>query len=158
WQPTGIAARDAEAAWESVASHVAPLVRRARAHLLGALGLGPVLPERAIDLPDHVRCLYVTAWAKGRLIGCAGGMPDGQPDRWLARVAQATASDRRFRGAGAVAAEDVAVSVSFLRAPLDLGPAADAQWAAQVTRLGQQALEVAHRGQSGLLLPLVAVR
>jgi orotate phosphoribosyltransferase/AMMECR1 domain-containing protein len=156
WQPTGVPTREAVAPWEASLSNVQPVVRRARARVLAALGLEASGSEPVGDVPADV--MYVTAWVDGRLIGCTGMAVSGAADEVIDRLAVATAGDDRFGRPQNIDPRRVAVSVSFLRNRLDLGPGADAQWASQATRFAQQALEVEQGSRRGLLLPLVAVR
>jgi orotate phosphoribosyltransferase/AMMECR1 domain-containing protein len=156
WQPTGV--RKAKRAWTDEAGLCGKLARRARAHVLGWLAgregaSGEKLP--AALLPAGVEAVYLTLYAAGKLCGCMGAAP-AELDETLRLLAYAALQDERFGKASVTEPGSVAVTVSFLFAPLDMGEAYPAEIIGAV-RLAEQAL-MAWRGQrSGLLLPFVAV-
>ncbi len=156
WQPTGIPRAASPTVWEQSRENAAPLVEAARAALLEALGQRASPAPRLLAVPEDVRWIYLTAWEGGRLLGCTGSAVKGDAAAVLRRLGAETAKDDRFGGPRKSSANPVAVSLSFLRSPLVLGET-DAEWAAQVTRFTQQALEVEQGPRAGLLLPLVGV-
>lgn len=156
WQPTGVPRAAAPAIWEENRKNVGSLARFARARVLEALGHRTPNPGSPSPVPSDVRWIYLTAWSQGRLLGCTGAPVEGDPTGVLEQLARTTASDERFDAPRPREGAQVAVGLSFLRSPLALGQT-DPQWAAQVTRFAQQALEVEQGRRSGLLLPLVGV-
>lgn len=150
WQPTGVPAPGPT--WSDDADLARPVAEAARANVLRELGRpgpGSFVPR----LPDAVQGLFVTVYAGGRLIGCAGAFAGDCATR-LGEFAAAAVRDRRFRGAGP---DDViAVSVSLLFARHEIGQATP-EWVAGPTRFADQALAVRQRDRSGFVLPFVAV-
>ncbi len=156
WQPTGVPRTASPALWEEARQNVQPLVDFARARLLATLGLRAPAVAGLAPIPEAVQWIYLTAWDHGRLLGCTGIRVRGEPSAVLERLAIETAADDRFGRVRGRDPEKIAISLSFLRSPLEIGEA-DPEWAAQVTRFAQQALEVEQGARAGLLLPLVGV-
>jgi orotate phosphoribosyltransferase/AMMECR1 domain-containing protein len=158
WQPTGVPAA-VRTPWHRDARVCGAVARRARDIVLGLL-LGreeKSEPLHAGHVPAPLDSIYLTVYVGGRLRGCMGAVVRDL-DSDLRLLARAALDDERFADAnlaGEVAASDVAVSVSFLFAPLVLGHFSPEEVTARV-RQGEQAL-MAYRGKSvGLLLPFVA--
>lgn len=158
WQPTGVP-RPAQAQWWEDAARVGTIASRARELVLEALHLGEA-GEPPAELRATARLLdsiYVTVYIRGRLRGCMGTAVRELDDdlRCLARLAVA---DERFAGhPAAEVGEQVAVTVSLLFDPLDLG-AFSPQEVMERVRLGQQALMVFQDRRVGMLLPFMVAR
>jgi len=155
WQPSGVPAPADP--WYEDPARAGALARRARELALEVLGLEPAAEPLADDvLGADVDSLFVTVYLDGRLRGCMGSAVDRVDDD-LRRLVRLALEDRRFAGSGDGGVERLAVTVSVLWDPLELGAFSPAEVMERV-RLGQQALLV-HQGQrQGLLLPFVAAR
>src|SRR5262249_51371153 len=110
-------------------------------------------------LPQELDSIYVTAYLGGRLRGCKGSVIRSL-DRDLRTLALAALSDDRFASTkigddGFDAASGVAVTVSLLFNPLELGEYTPEEVVSPL-RHGQQALIVYQDQRAGLLLPFVA--
>lgn len=158
WQPTGVAASVATL-WHVDKNVCGRIAERARdlvtSRLFNHRETTAPLPSNII--PDPLDSLYLTVYLDGHLRGCMGASAR-ELDADLQRLALAALEDQRF-GAPAVVAADasaVAVSVSLLYNPLELG-AASPEEIVVYARHGQQALMVYQGEQVGLLLPFVAV-
>jgi orotate phosphoribosyltransferase/AMMECR1 domain-containing protein len=150
WQPTGVPATGPT--WSDDVSLARPVAEAARAEVLRALdrpGPSPFVPA----LPEAVQGLFVTVYAGGRLIGCAGAFAADCATR-LGEFAAAAVRDRRFRGAEPDDA--IAVSVSLLFARHEIGQATP-EWVEGPTRFADQALAVRQGDRAGFVLPFVAV-
>nr|WP_246323904.1 AMMECR1 domain-containing protein [Petropleomorpha daqingensis] len=150
WQPTGVPV--AGPVWSDDPALARPVAEAARAAVLRALdrpGPEPFVPGVA----DGVQGLFVTVYAGGRLIGCAGAFAADCATR-LGEFAAAAVSDRRFRGAGTD--DPIAVSVSLLFARHEIGTATP-EWVEGPTRFADQALAVRQGDRAGFVLPFVAV-
>jgi len=157
WQPTGTPL-DQGSKWHDDAAVCAPIAERARdiviAHLLGIDEKTSPLPGDI--LPSDVDSVYVTVYLKGALRGCMGSrIRDLDAD--VRNLATAALSDHRFDEAlSPIESDDVAVTVSLLYDPLELGPW-EPNEVGSCIRIGQQALMAHQPGKVGLLLPFVAV-
>jgi orotate phosphoribosyltransferase/AMMECR1 domain-containing protein len=158
WQPTGVPVGEATP-WYKNRNVCAPVLERARdqvlARLLGREEKTGPLPRNA--LPEELDSIYLTIYINGRLRGCMGSVVrDLETD--IKRLASAALDDKRFAGdveTSPVEPASVAVSLSFLFAPLVLGHFSPEEVVHRV-RHGEQTL-MAYRGERvGLLLPFVA--
>ena len=160
WQPTGVPAGES-LPWHKDERVCGPVVERARDVVLSSL---LKRPERTQPLPgDHVPAkldsIYLTVYVRGRLRGCMGAVVRDL-DADIKRLARAALDDNRFAAADTHEGDKldpagVAVSVSFLFAPLVLGYFSPEEVVTRV-RHGEQTL-MAYRGDRvGLLLPFVA--
>lgn len=153
WQPTGVPAPPGRP-WHEDADVAGAVATAARTLVLRETGAapahgGPIRPS----LPDAVVGLFVTVYADGRLIGCAGAFGADCGAR-LAELVAAAVHDRRFPDA--TATDRVAVSVSLLFGRHEIGQASP-DWVVGPTRFADQALEVRQRDRYGFVLPFVAV-
>jgi orotate phosphoribosyltransferase/AMMECR1 domain-containing protein len=157
WQPSGVPLSDA-APWRLDASICGRVAARARdiviGRLFGEADSTPALPRDL--LPAGLDSIYVTIYLAGHLRGCMGAVVrdlDGD----ITNLALAALADERFGEVSAPAnPEAVAVTLSFLYNPLELGPYPPDE-VGNCVRLGQQALMVYQGARAGLLLPFVAV-
>lgn len=155
WQPTGVPVPE-EVPWHKDKKICGPIAERARDLVLGQL-LGRVettTPLASDLLPKNVESIYVTIYIDGNLRGCMGQRVRSLDDD-LKTVAGAALSDQRFEGRSALAADEVAVSVSFLFDPLEIGQAPPEE-VVDYYRHGEQTLMVYQGERLGLLLPFVA--
>jgi orotate phosphoribosyltransferase/AMMECR1 domain-containing protein len=153
WQPTGVPAAPGRF-WHEDVDVAGPLAAAARRLVLREIGAAPAHAEPIRpSVPDAVVGLFVTVYADGRLIGCAGVLGDDCGDR-LAELVPAAVHDRRFPDA--TAKDRIAVSVSLLFGRHEIGQASP-DWVVGPTRFADQALAVRQRDRSGFLLPSVAV-
>ena len=158
WQPTGTPAPRQEP-WHQDRSVLGPLATRARALVLEALGAkasggGAATGRKRLGpLPAEAVAAFVTVYANGRLVGCAGGRL-GELEASLRACAVAATSDPRFDRPRA--GDAVAVSVSVLFNRHEIGNAAP-EWVVRPARFAEQALEVRQGDRHGMLLPFVAV-
>jgi orotate phosphoribosyltransferase/AMMECR1 domain-containing protein len=155
WQPTGVPVGEATP-WHKDAGVCGRVAAHARRVVLALLAGGEE-PEAlpAGLLPAGLDSVYLTVYIDGRLRGCMGSVVrDLGAD--LRRLAGAALDDNRFEGAGRVGDEGrVAVTVSFLFAPLTLGRFTPEEVVLRV-RHGEQTLMAYAGGRVGLLLPFVA--
>jgi AMMECR1 domain-containing protein/orotate phosphoribosyltransferase len=156
WQPTGVPA-GATPVWHQDREVCGPLVARARDIVISRLLNRPetTRPLHVCGQTGEIDSLYVTVYLNGRLRGCMGAAVHELEDD-LRRLAVAALDDARFEAdTSPTEPDDVAVSVSLLFQPLEIGECAPEE-VVQYVRHGQQAL-MAYRGESmGLLLPFVA--
>jgi len=145
WQPTG-APDSPRTVWPEDAA--AALARQARNRALG--GQAPAPP---VTLLDDIAGLFVTVYADGRIVGCAGGF-GGELATSLPDYTDAALADTRF--AGPPAGATIAVSVSLLAARHEIGVASP-EWVVRPVRFGDQALAVRQGQRMGILLPTVAI-
>ena len=155
WQPTGVPAPE-RLPWHQDRTICGTLAERARDLVLCRLfdrpETTPPLPDDL--LPQKVESLYLTIYIEGRLRGCMG-LAVRSLDEDLKRIVGAALRDDRFGETAAADAESVAVTVSLLFDPLELGYAPPDE-VVNYYRHGDQAL-MAYQGQQvGLLLPFVA--
>jgi AMMECR1 domain-containing protein/orotate phosphoribosyltransferase len=156
WQPTGVPSLEG-LPWHRDVKVCGPVAERAREAVLdlirGREEVGAQLAAGAI--PEKLDSIYLTVYIDGRLRGCMGAVVRDL-DADIKRLARAALEDERFAGdAAPVEPARVAVSVSFLFAPLVLGYFSPEEVVTRV-RQGEQTL-MAYRGERvGLLLPFVA--
>ncbi|MFD2089973.1 AMMECR1 domain-containing protein [Blastococcus deserti] len=153
WQPTGVPAPPRRS-WHGDVDVAGPVAKAARTLVLREIGAAPAhgKPIR-LSLPADVVGLFVTVYADGRLIGCAGAFGDDCGAR-LTEFVPAAVHDRRFPDA--TATDQVAVGVSLLSGRHEIGQASP-EWVVGPTRFADQALEVRQRDRWGFVLPFVAV-
>lgn len=157
WQPSGVPAPEGPK-WEDDPTIGGRAALRARdlvlAHLTGAKETTEPLPKDL--LPPSVDMLFVSVYFAGQVRGCIGAyLSAGDLDTELRKAAQAALADDRFRPqSGPMGPAELAVKVSILYAPVELGAISPEEAAKQV-RIGQQAL-MAYQGQrSAIMLPEV---
>src|SRR4029078_4662782 len=121
-------------------------------HLLGRAETPPPLASDL--LPKNVESIYLTIYIDGHLRGCMGHRVTSLDDD-LKKIAGAALNDERFEDRSALTANEVAVSVSFLLDPLEIGHAPPEE-VVNYYRHGDQTLMVYQGNQVGLLLPFVA--
>jgi AMMECR1 domain-containing protein len=155
WQPTGVPARD-ELPWHKDQKIGGRIAERARDLVLAQLlnRATTTAPLTADLLQQNVESCYVTVYINGQLRGCMGSvLRDADED--LKRSIEAAIQDERFDGETAADPSGVAVSVSLLFDPLEIGQASPEEIVSYY-RHGEQALMVYQDQQFGLLLPFVA--
>ena len=155
WQPTGGPAPE-KLPWHKDENVCGPLAARARDLVLVQLfGKSETTTPLADDLlPNDVESLYVTIYIDGRLRGCMG-LAVRKLDDDVRKIVAAALDDQRFDPATPISADSVAVSVSLLFNPLEIGYAPPEE-VVNYYRHGDQTL-MAYRGDRvGLLLPFVA--
>lgn len=163
WQPTGTPLA-AQPPWHKDVRVCGPVVERARDLVVATLAKREATTKPLADghISAALDSVYLTVYVAGRLRGCMGTVVRDL-DADLSKLARAALADDRFGGvdrdaasaAGAVEPDNIAVSVSFLFAPLVLGFFTPEEVVARV-RHGEQTL-MAYRGERiGLLLPFVA--
>ncbi len=155
WQPTGVPALE-KLPWHKDKNVCGQIAARARDLVLCQLfSKSEATQPLAGDLlPKNVESLYVTIYIDGRLRGCMG-LAVRNLDEDLHKAAAAALDDQRFDPAKPVDADSVAVTVSFLFDPLEIGYAPPEE-VVNYYRHGDQTL-MAHQGNKvGLLLPFVA--
>lgn len=154
WQPTGVPAP--ELSWQQNKKICGELANRARDVVLARLFDRPQTtpPFDASLITEALDSVYLTIYINGQLRGCMGSaIQDLNAD--LEGAAAAALEDDRFAGAVPLDANSVAVSVSLLSKPLELG-AAPLDEVGRYYRHGQQTLMAYRDDQAGLLLPFVA--
>jgi AMMECR1 domain-containing protein/orotate phosphoribosyltransferase len=155
WQTTGVPAPE-PLPWHKDRSICGPIAERARDLVLGQLlHLPSTTPPLPADLlPKNVESLYVTIYIEGQLRGCMG-LAVRNLDEDLKTIVEAALRDDRFSETAATDAHSIAVSVSLLFDPFELGYAPPEE-VVLYYRHGDQTL-MAYQGQRfGLLLPFVA--
>jgi orotate phosphoribosyltransferase/AMMECR1 domain-containing protein len=156
WQPTGVPTGE-ETPWYKDRNICGAVVERARdiviAHLQGLEEMSAPLTRTAV--PEELDSVYLTVYINGRLRGCMGTVVRDL-DADLNKLARAALDDKRFSDVAEVKdSSRVAVSISFLFAPLVLGYFSPEEVVTRV-RQGEQTL-MAYKGERvGLLLPFVA--
>ena len=155
WQPTGVPAPE-EVPWHKEKKVCGVIAERARDLVLGQLlGRAETTSPVASDLlPANVETIYLTVYIDGNLRGCMGQRVRSLDDD-LRKIAAAALHDERFTGRSAVSPHSVAVTVSFLFDPLEIG-GAPPEDVVNYYRHGEQALMVYQGNRLGLLLPFVA--
>jgi AMMECR1 domain-containing protein/orotate phosphoribosyltransferase len=155
WQPTGVPAPE-EVPWHKDGRVCGQVAERARDLVLGhLLGRAETTRPLASDLlPKNVESIYVTIYIDGHLRGCMGQRLRNLDDD-LKKIAGAALNDERFQDRSAITADDVAVTVSFLFDPLEIGHAPPEE-VVNYYRHGDQTLMVYQGEKVGLLLPFVA--
>jgi orotate phosphoribosyltransferase/AMMECR1 domain-containing protein len=155
WQPTGAPATET-APWHGNPEVCGTITKRARDLLRAHLFAVPEMttPLGNDLLPAGVDSVYLTIYIDGQLRGCMGQVVRNL-DNDLKTLVVAALSDQRFRSHQPSGEHSVAVTVSILFNPLELGAASTAE-VGQYYRHGDQALMAYHGKQVGLLLPFVA--
>ena len=155
WQPTGVPAPE-KVPWhkdEQVCGLIATRTRDlALVRLFNRAETTATLAENL--LPKTVESLYVTIYVNGQLRGCMGVNLRSLDDDLKKSVAAAL-DDERFAADAAADASAVAVTVSLLFDPLELGQGLPAEMV-NYYRHGDQAVMVYQGDRLGLLLPFVA--
>jgi orotate phosphoribosyltransferase/AMMECR1 domain-containing protein len=151
WQPSGVPA-PADRPWQDDVAVARPVAEAARALVLREIGQAAEDPPTP-SLPDAVVGLFVTVYAGGRLVGCAGAFGNDCGDR-LAQFVSAAVHDRRFPEP--TGERGIAVCVSLLSDRHEIGQASP-DWVVGPTRFAEQALQVRQRDRAGFVLPFVAV-
>jgi uncharacterized protein (TIGR00296 family) len=156
WQPSGVPL-ESEAPWHQNPNICGRLAERARdlvaSKRLGASRRTGPLPDDL--LPPGIEWVFITIYFRGQLRGCMGAPVDRIDDE-INKLIDLALDDARFSTTPDPEDEqDLALTVSFLFNPLELGPYTPDE-APLRFKLGKQAL-MAHQGsRSGLLLPFVA--
>jgi AMMECR1 domain-containing protein/orotate phosphoribosyltransferase len=154
WQPTGVPEPE-ECPWYKDQKICGQIAERARdfalAQLLNRSETTAKLPDL---LPENVESVYVTIYIDGRLRGCMGSVIRNLDDD-LKKIVESALRDERFAEKAAADPDLVAVSVSILFDPLEIGEA-PATEVVNYYRHGEQTLMVYRDQQLGLLLPFVA--
>ena len=155
WQPTGVPAPE-EIPWHKDKKVSGVIAERARDLVLGQLlGRAETTTPLASDLfPKNVESIYLTVYIDGHLRGCMGHRVHNLDDD-LKKIAGAALQDERFTDRSAINADAVAVTVSFLFDPLEIGGAPPEE-VINYYRHGEQTLMVYQGNKVGLLLPFVA--
>jgi orotate phosphoribosyltransferase/AMMECR1 domain-containing protein len=157
WQPTGVPAA-AELPWQHDEKVCGRIAERARDFVLARLFSRPETTNQlASDLvAEPLDSVYVTIYINGHLRGCMGASISARGlDDDVRRLAQAALDDVRFDEQVALAPSAVAVTVSLLYNPLEIGQLLPEE-VAPYYRHGQQTLMVYRGERLGLLLPFVA--
>jgi orotate phosphoribosyltransferase len=155
WQPTGVPAPE-RLPWHQDRAICGPIAERARDLVLSRR---LDLPETTAPLPEdllpkNVESLYLTIYIDGCLRGCMG-LAVRSLDEDLKTIVEAALRDDRFAEAAPSGADSIAVTVSLLFDPLDLGYSPPEE-VGNYYRHGDQALMVYQGERVGLLLPFVA--
>jgi AMMECR1 domain-containing protein/orotate phosphoribosyltransferase len=155
WQPTGVPATE-ENPWHKDQKICGPIAERARDFVLVQLFDRSETTSRLADdhLPKSVESLYVTIYIRGQLRGCMGLYVRNLDDD-LKNAVEAALHDERFEGEAASDPQSIAVTVSLLFDPLELGQAS-AEETVNYYRHGEQTLMVYQGDRVGVLLPFVA--
>lgn len=162
WQPTGTPLA-AQTPWHKDARVCGPVAERARDLVVATLAgrEATTKPLAGGHVSAALDSVYLTVYVGGRLRGCMGTVVRDL-DSDLSKLARAALADDRFVGGDGAAGEavavepsDIAVSVSFLFAPLVLGFFTPEEVVARV-RHGEQTLMAYSGERVGLLLPFVA--
>ncbi len=155
WQPTGVPASQ-EVPWHKDKNICGQIALRARHLVLDQLFNCAETTSRLADdlLPKNVDSVYVTIYMDGRLRGCMGQRVRNL-DNDLKKIVGAALNDERFAREGPIDPGSVAVTVSLLFDPLQLGDAS-AEEVVNYYRHGEQTLMVYQGERVGLLLPFVA--
>lgn len=155
WQPTGVPAPE-KIPWHQDKKICGPIAERARDLLLVRLfNRAENISTLSDDLlPKNIDSLYVTIYIDGHLRGCMGLRVRSLDDD-LKKAVEAALDDNRFAEAVPSDPRSVAVTVSLLFDPLELGQAS-AEEVVNYYRHGDQTLMVYQGDRVGLLLPFVA--
>lgn len=155
WQPTGVPAPE-DVPWHKDEKICGRIAERARDLVLGQLLVRAETTSPLPDdlLPQNVESIYVTVYIDGHLRGCMGHRVRSL-DNDLKKIVPAALDDERFAGRPAIDADAVAVTVSFLFDPLQIGHAPPEE-VVNYYRHGEQTLMVYQGDRVGLLLPFVA--
>lgn len=156
WQPTGVPAQS-ELRWYMNPELCGQVAARARDIVISRLlGTDETTAGLSDDLlPDDLDSLYVSVYIQGCLRGCMGSTIESL-DSDIRTLSLAAISDDRFGDISACEdADEVAVTISLLFDPLEIGDWSPEEVALRI-RHGQQALMVYQNDRRGLLLPFVA--
>ncbi len=155
WQPTGVPAPE-EIPWHKDKRVCGVIAERARDLVLGQLleRAETTTPLASDLLPKNVESIYLTVYIDGHLRGCMGQRLRSLDDD-LTKVAGAALQDERFTERTAINADSVAVTISVLFDPLEIGHAPPEE-VINYYRHGEQTLMVYQGNRIGLLLPFVA--
>ena len=155
WQATGVPAPE-KLHWRKDENVCGQLAIKARAlvlaNLFGGEDTSPPFDERLIL--EDLDSIYLTIYIEGQLRGCMGTAIHNLDDD-LKRIAKAALDDDRFAHTEPVEVSSVAVSVSLLLNPLELGEVAVDE-VVRYYRHGEQTLMAYCGERVGLLLPFVA--
>ena len=157
WQPTGVPL-EVQSLWHEDPAICGLGAGRARdLALAGMFAIAETTAPLGDDLcPKDLDSIYVTVYVRGHLRGCMGSVVKNL-DADIRKLTLAALQDRRFGDEPTEGEpDDVAVTVSFLFSPLELGAYAPEEVALRV-RQGRHALMVYQNNRVGLLLPFVAV-
>ncbi|HEY8410282.1 MAG TPA: AMMECR1 domain-containing protein, partial [Pyrinomonadaceae bacterium] len=153
WQPTGVPAV-AGVPWHKDRNVCGRIAERARELVLAELFKSPFSTTQLPDVPKNVESCYVTIYVDGQLRGCMGSVLRRLDDD-LKTIVRAAVRDERFAGEPPSDPTSVAVTVSLLYDPFEMGQASPEE-IVNYYRHGEQALMVYQDQQFGLLLPFVA--
>jgi AMMECR1 domain-containing protein/orotate phosphoribosyltransferase len=155
WQPTGVPLAPG-VPWFEDRSICGSVAERARDLVLAHLFASELTTDRLADdlLPKDLDSCYVTVYVAGQLRGCMGSAVRDLDDD-LKRVVAAALHDERFAGERPSDPSTVAVTVSLLFNPLELGQATPEE-IVNYYRHGEQTVMAYQGPQAGLLLPFVA--
>ncbi len=155
WQPTGVPA-PARLPWHKDGDICGRIAERARDLVLSQqLNLSETTAPLPDDLlPEEIDSLYVTIYIDGHLRGCMG-LAVRNLDEDLKTAVGSALRDDRFADTAPPGADSIAVTVSLLFDPLEVGYAPPDE-VVNYYRHGEQALMVYRGQQVGLLLPFVA--
>lgn len=155
WQPTGVP-EPRELPWYKDKKICGQIAERARdLALVQLLNRSETTGKLADDLlPKNVETFYVTIYIDGHLRGCMGSAIRSLDDD-LKRIVESALRDERFAENAPIEPGSVAVTVSVLFDPLELGEAS-AEEVVSYYRHGDQTLMVYQGDQLGVLLPFVA--
>ncbi len=157
WQPSGVPL-EPQLFWHQNPAICEPVAERARDIVIARLlGVAETTSALADDLlPADLDSVYVTVYLQGQVRGCMGSVVT-KLDEDIRKLALAALKDERFDDEAQEAdANNVAVTVSLLFNPLELGDYAPEEVGWRI-RHGQQTLMVYQNQRVGLLLPFVAV-
>lgn len=156
WQPSGVPLDD-EIPWHNDPAVCGPVAARARdiliAHLSGSEEATSPLSNDFLS--DKLDSVYVTVYVRGHMRGCMGSVVKNLDDDIRKLTLLAVKDDRFADQPGYEGPDEIAVTVSILFNPLELGELTPEEVAAR-SRHGQQALMVYQNKRVGLLLPFVA--
>jgi len=155
WQPTGVAVPK-DLPWYQNRGVCGQVAERARDVVLAQLFGEPETTSRLPDdlLPDELDSIYLTIYVHGHLRGCMGSVTRNLDDD-ISNLADAALHDGRFATDVPLDPASVAVSVSLLFNPLELGEILPED-VGPYYRHGEQTLMVYRGERVGLLLPFVA--
>jgi orotate phosphoribosyltransferase/AMMECR1 domain-containing protein len=161
WQPTGVPT-DKGLPWQQDEKVCGRIAERARDFVLARL-FGSPENTKALEsdlVAEPLDSVYVTVYLNGQLRGCMGAsarlpLSSRDLDDELRRLAHAALDDVRFEERVPVEPSAVAVTVSLLYNPLEIGELLPEE-VVPYYRHGQQTLMVYRGDCLGLLLPFVA--
>jgi orotate phosphoribosyltransferase/AMMECR1 domain-containing protein len=155
WQPTGVPATK-ELPWYQDRKVCGQIAERARDVVLSQLFSCQETTSRLVDdlLAGKLDSVYLTIYVDGHLRGCMGSVTHNL-DVDVRNLADAALHDGRFASGLPLDPASVAVTVSFLFNPLELGEILPED-VGPYYRHGEQTLMVYRGERVGLLLPFVA--